>query len=122
MKAALFSLIMVLTLPTLYADELQRFWRDFPGFQNRLASYGYDRHFAASAQPEFVDSVIDEISRTTSEQRLAEYVCVLFYMDRAAVTSRLAALESSRDTRDAVARVRGRLAKMKNELSSRNTP
>jgi hypothetical protein len=120
MRVALFSLILAAALSSLHGSELERFWHDFPGFENKLASYGYDRHFAASAQPEFVDGVIRDLKANPSDQRLVEYVCVLYYMDSQIVTSRLRALESSSST--VVAAIRERLTRMTNEKSPPHKP
>ena len=49
--------------------ELERFWRDFPGHRNTLASYGYDRSFSSSALPEFVDAAVKDLAKRPSKLR-----------------------------------------------------
>jgi hypothetical protein len=129
-RIAFLAFLTFVATTTIRANELERFWREFPGFKNTLASYGYDRYFSASAKPEFVDAVIQDMATNSSEQRLVEYLCVLYYMDAKTISDRLAALELSprKATRRAVACVRKRLkeygrsmarnAKIQNEEST----
>jgi hypothetical protein len=111
MKPRLFALLLLALVSPSQAGELERFWSDFPGFKNTLASYGYDRSFSASAKPEFVDAVVQDVAAKPSKQHLSEYLCVLYYMDRQMVSDRLSLLDSSAspDTRRASATVRSRL-------------
>ena len=111
MKVLLLALALFVAVPSLRADELEQFWRDFPGFKNTLATYSYDRSFSSDAKPEFVDAVIRDAAKKPSKQRMNEYACVLYYMDRKIVSEHLAALETSPSAaiRNAVATVRNRL-------------
>jgi hypothetical protein len=111
MKIRALILLVLALVPCSYAGELERFWSDFPGFKNTLASYGYDRTFSRSAKPDCVDAVVHDVAGAPSKKRLSEYVCVLFYMDRQIVSDRLSLLDSSAspDTRRASAAVRTRL-------------
>jgi hypothetical protein len=110
-RVLLLTLLMLALIPSSRAGEVERFWSDFPGFTNTLASYGYDRSFSRSAKPEFVDAVVHDVATQPSDRRLSEYACVLFYMDRKVVSERLSLLDSSSspDTRRASATVRRRL-------------
>jgi hypothetical protein len=110
-RALLLTLLVLALTPSSRAGELDRFWNDFPGFKNTVASYGYDRSFSRSAKPEFVDAVVHDVATRPSVQRLTEYACVLFYMDSKIVSERLSLLDSSpsSDTRRASVTVRRRL-------------
>jgi hypothetical protein len=110
-KITLILLLFLIGSMSLQADEMERFWRDFSGFENTLTSYGYDRAFSAHAKPEFVDAVIHDTVKMPSKQRLAEYLCVLYYMNATVVAERLTTLESSSSpvTRDAALTVRKHL-------------
>jgi hypothetical protein len=121
-KAILFALSIFVAVPSLRADELERFWRDFPGFKNTLSTYSYDRSFSSDAKPEFVDAVIRDAAKKPSRQRMNEYACVLYYMDRKIVSERLAALElsSSAAIRNAVAAVQKRLKAYDDEAKQKH--
>jgi hypothetical protein len=110
-RALLLTLLLVALTHSTRAGELERFWSDFPGFKNTLASYGYDRGFSRSAKPEFVDAIVKDFAANPSQRRLGEYLCVLYHMDRKTVSDRLSRLDSSSspDTRRASATVRTRL-------------
>jgi hypothetical protein len=95
MKTALLALTFMMVAALAQADELERFWHGFPGFKNTLASYSYDRGFSTTATPAFVDAVVKDIATKGSEQRLDEYLCVLYFMDSKTVTDRLEALKNS---------------------------
>jgi hypothetical protein len=111
MNIRVLVLLVLALVPSSHASELERFWVNFPGFKNTLASYGYDRSFSRLARPEFVDAVVHDVTARPSKQRLSEYMCVLFYMDRKIVSDRLSLLDSSAspDTRRASATVRSHL-------------
>ncbi len=113
-------MLFLLAATVAFADtgEVSRFWKDFPGFGNVLASYGYDRHFAATAKPAFVDEVVADLGGKVDERRIGEYVCVLYYMDPKVVDGRLSALGKSSSTgpmRRAVESVVSALVKMRSE-------
>ncbi len=118
MRTTLLACFLLVASTAARADELEHFWREFPGFRNTLASYSYDRGFSATAKPEFVDAVIQDAAKTPSKQRMNEYACVLYYMERKVVSERLAAFESytSAAIRSAVATIRKRLKEYDDEL------
>jgi len=98
--------------------ELQRFWKDFPGYENILASYGYDRTFAATAKPEFVDEVVSDTKTKLDDKKLGEYVCVLYFMDSKMVDGRLNAMKKSAASpgmRESIAAVENELGKIRSE-------
>ena len=122
MRITLLAFLLFAIAPSTRADEVERFWRGFPGFKNTLATYSYDREFSESAKPEFVDAVIGDIAKKPSKQRMNEYGCVLYYMDRKVVSERLATFDSSSSAaiRGAVASVRKRLKEYDDEVKAKN--
>lgn len=97
------------------ADEISSFWQDFPkdGFSNKLSSYGYDRNYARTATEAFVDQAVQDLATNTLKRRMAEYVCVMFYMDRTNVTARLGRL-----VRDASPAIQRAARSVKNEIQA----
>jgi hypothetical protein len=101
-------------------SELRNFWHNFPGHENTLASYGYDRSFAESATPTFVEAAITDLARNPSAKRRSEYVCVFFYITSFDVRAHLATLadSGSGNVPSTVNEVLRALAKMQDETDA----
>ncbi len=118
-------IIALLIAGSVKAGELDLFWRGFPedGFSNKLSSYGYDRNYARTASVAFVDGVVHDVATNSVKRRIAEYTCVLFYMDRTLVNEQLSQLErdASPAIRNAAKAIRTEIQKLDTEKPKKQT-